>query len=573
MASTSDQRTLATSLGALEDAELAALFSARAVPPSAPWRDLFDAAAALLDPASITRGLAALPRDPAAALSRAVREGGAVATEKATLVAAGLVDAEGMPFPAVGAVVRERPPVGAGGAPSPTRADERTVAAGAEVAFTHTASLADILLRAVDAPLVRIASGELAAGDRRALVESGAAPDAAIADILVGIAATVGLLDARERAWSASAAGRSWLDLGTAERWARVAVALRDALPAGLRSASGGWIPVAEWGDAYPWDATWAARAALWRARMIAWALVDREGAPMPWAAGLADGGDADIPALETLLPGEVDRIYLQNDLTAIAPGPLTPRLDLRLRRMARRESHAQASSYRFDADSVSAAISAGESAESLRAFLTGISLTGLPQPLAYVIDRTAVDHGRVRVGRAPSGAGTRITSADPDLLAAIEVDQSLRVLGLARDGDALVSRVSEDAVYWALADARYPAVAVDVAGAPRALHRGALAETPPEPTAREVYADLIERVRAASSDAGEDAWLERELDHAVRSRALVDVVVSLPDGTSRTFRLEATGFGGGRLRGRDRGADVERTLPLTSIVSVHPAG
>jgi hypothetical protein len=39
-----------------------------------------------------------------------------------------------------------------------------------------------------------------------------------------------------------------------------------------------------------------------------------------------------------------------------------------------------------------------------------------------------------------------------------------------------------------------------------------------------------------------------------------------------REFTLEATGLGGGRLRGRDRGADTERTLPVSSIVSTRPA-
>jgi hypothetical protein len=52
----------------------------------------------------------------------------------------------------------------------------------------------------------------------------------------------------------------------------------------------------------------------------------------------------------------------------------------------------------------------------------------------------------------------------------------------------------------------------------------------------------------------------------------VIEVEVRLPDGTSRAFLLEATGLGGGRLRGLDRGADVERTLPLTSIASIrHP--
>lgn len=46
-------------------------------------------------------------------------------------------------------------------------------------------------------------------------------------------------------------------------------------------------------------------------------------------------------------------------------------------------------------------------------------------------------------------------------------------------------------------------------------------------------------------------------------------MVVRMPDGSERSFTLEAAGLGGGRLRGRDRAADIERTLPVSSIVSV----
>ena len=45
-----------------------------------------------------------------------------------------------------------------------------------------------------------------------------------------------------------------------------------------------------------------------------------------------------------------------------------------------------------------------------------------------------------------------------------------------------------------------------------------------------------------------------------------------MPDGSDRELTLEASGLGGGRLRGLDRAADVERTLPLRSIVAVAPA-
>jgi hypothetical protein len=285
----------------------------------------------------------------------------------------------------------------------------------------------------------------------------------------------------------------------------------------------------------------------------------------------MAAGGDPDLAALGAYLPSEVDRIYLQNDLTAIAPGPLPPALDVRLRSMAVRESRAQASTYRFSAESLAAAITAGETADSVRAFLREISLTGIPQPLEYLIARNADRHGLLRVGADDDGR-TRVLSDDPATLETVAVDQALRPLGLVRDGASLATRVSAGTVLWALADARYPVVAVDEDGAPQPVDRLRVAADVEPVRAADRYADLLARLRAGS--AGDDtdaAWLERELDQAVRARAVIDVVVRLPDGSSRTFRLEASGLGGGRLRGRDRGADVERTLPLASIASVHP--
>jgi hypothetical protein len=85
-------------------------------------------------------------------------------------------------------------------------------------------------------------------------------------------------------------------------------------------------------------------------------------------------------------------------------------------------------------------------------------------------------------------------------------------------------------------------------------------------------YARLIRTLRGGHGTQGEAGWLERELEQAVRARAEILVVVRMPDGSERSFVLEAAGLGGGRLRGRDRAADIERTLPVSSIVSVGAA-
>ena len=150
-------------------------------------------------------------------------------------------------------------------------------------------------------------------------------------------------------------------------------------------------------------------------------------------------------------LPAEIDRVYLQADLTAIAPGPLAPALDLRLRVIAVRESRAQASTYRFTAESVGAGMTEGETAASIREFLADLSLTGIPQPLDYLIESTAARHGLVRVRTDDATGRTRVESPDAGLLETIAVDQALRPLGLLvlEGDDALSSRVARDAVYW----------------------------------------------------------------------------------------------------------------------------
>ena len=389
-------------------------------------------------------------------------------------------------------------------------------------------------------------------------------------DDLVRVAHDTGLVDGSDREWTMSGAGERWVASSTADRWAAVVIGLRDALRAGLRTASGGYLPVSIWRDAYPLDADWPQTADALHRIAERWGLVTPEGAEPEWATPLREGGAPDTAVLAALLPPEIDRIYLQADLSAIAPGPLAPPLDLRLRRIAVRESRAQASTYRFSSESLAAGMTDGETADSIRGFLSQLSLTGIPQPLDYLISSVSARHGLVRVRTGADGS-TRIDSDEPSVIASIEVDQGLRPLGLVPDRGSLVTRVSRDIAYWALADARYPVVAVDPDGAPVTVTRRP-ARAPSGTDGRDAsYAPLIARLRDAQGADSDAAWLGRELEQAVRARTLIEVAVRLPDGTERTFTLEATGLGGGRLRGRDRGADIERTLPVSSIVSVRP--
>lgn len=570
MSGSSDERALATSLAAMSDAELAALFAARSVPSSASARDFFDLADWLLSDPALDRALA---ETPAPLLTALCEDRIADADTRAALHAHALVDDEGHPYRAVRERIATRglaltaqsedvPPT----LPAPALA----VAAAAERAFASVSALTDILLAALANPLARTAAGPVIVAERRLLVDDGAVADAGELEDLLTLGIAAGLLHDVGRAWSATAGAQVWIARGTAERWDEVARAFVRALPAGIRTPDGGFVSPAGWSAAYPLDAGWRARADALIRTGIRWGIFADDSTEPPWTTPLRSAGTPDLDALRVHLPAEIDRVYLQADLTAIAPGPLRPALEQRLRTMTVRETRAQASTYRFSAQSLAGAVSGGETAASLRSFLGELSLSGIPQPLDYLIESTAARHGLIQVAEDPETGRAIVRSDDAQALLTIAVDQALRPLGLVEEGGRLRSRVSRDTVYWALADARYPVVAVDAAGRPqRVTSRVTPVAAPPPPAER--YATLIATLRGSHDENADAAWLERELEQAVRSHALLEVIVRLPDGATRVLTMEATGLGGGRLRGRDRAADVERTLPLSSIESARP--
>lgn len=571
----SDERALATWLAGRDDRELADILAARGISPTAPWKDFFDAADALLEPSSIDRALVHLTRGELIALAAAADDAGPPAEAPASATRLALTGEDGAPWHPVTEVLRrlraDRPDAFVAGTDetAPEPASEEETLAAAERVFTTVGSLADVLVAALHTPLTRITSGDISAADRRKLVDAGALGDGAELDDIVGAAAAAGLLTSSGRDWEVAEAGSRWLETSTPERWRIVVTGFRASLPSGLRTPDGGYLPVTAWPARYPLDEDWDRRAASLARIAVQWGLLTPESREPAWATTLRDGDDPQTAELARHLPAEIDRVYLQADLTAIAPGPLAPRLELRLRRLAARESRAQASTYRFTPESLTAGLTEGETAASIREFLTGLSLTGLPQPLGYLIDSTAARHGLIRVRTDAATRRTMVESGDPALLDAVSVDQGLRALGLVADGDALTTGASQDTVAWALSDARYPVISVGEDGAPVMLRHRVRPNPERSEPAPEPHAALIRVLRGSHDADAENAWLEREIVQAVRTRAVIDVVVRMPDGTERTFTLEATGFGGGRLRGRDQSSDVERTLPLSHVVTV----
>jgi Helicase conserved C-terminal domain len=133
--------------------------------------------------------------------------------------------------------------------------------------------------------------------------------------------------------------------------------------------------------------------------------------------------------ALAKALPEPLDHILIQADLTAVAPGPLRPDIAKELAQLADVESRGGATVHRFTAASIRRAFDAGQTATDVHAFLKQVSRTPVPQPLTYLVDDVARQHGRLRVG----GASSFVRCDDEAMLARILADPLAGALGLRK--------------------------------------------------------------------------------------------------------------------------------------------
>ena len=450
-------------------------------------------------------------------------------------------------------------------------------ALAAERAFETTSAIVELVVAIRQEPAHELARGGIALPDSKRLATA-ARVELDEVPRLVQIAHRAGLIARDGGLWNTEDSADGWLAQGPGGRWARLAGAWLAQVPADIRDALAA-LARAQWGERLDQYISWLypAGGEWMRERVIAFesdaallGITAHDLPSTPGAALLTDGADAAAKAMTDLYPPLVNQVYLQRDLTIVAPGPLEPAIEQRLRTMADLDARALATTWRVSAASLDRAMAAGERSEAIREFLASISLTGIPQPLDYLLRETGIRFGLVRVAASPAG-GTRVRSVDASLLRALAVDRSVASLGLMFDGVDLTSRFDRDVVFFSLADARYPVAAEDDHGAIVVPKRPRV--TTRVPDLSDPTGDFIARLRVTSvlpDDTG-DAWIARQLDVAARGKFPLVVSVRMPGGSVADYVLEPASVAGGRLRARDRGADLERTLPLTSIVAVAP--
>ncbi|TDP95600.1 XPB/Ssl2-like helicase family protein [Leucobacter luti] len=403
-----------------------------------------------------------------------------------------------------------------------------------------------------------------------------------------------------------SAAAGDWLAQDNRDRWLTLARATLAAIPAplniALTAADGDLagaaaaiphrfplLPPAELAAATAFTAV-AEQLGLTVSGVLS-APADRLIADDPAAAG-------ELVARDT--PGLAPGVYVQPDLSVVVPGPLAPADEATLSAISRPEQIGVASTRRISEASLAEGLEQGVTPDAARALFGRISLTGIPQPLEYLLASRAERIGDLVVDEHDGDVGrTRITVSRSDLAQTLLVDRALQHLQLTRPAPApnapvamgtpirLYSRLRADHVVSALTDARYhPTTSAALSGAGRAPGtRGAspahtldtaaipivdVSAAPQATQLTEAYSTLVERVYLAARAEPGTGEFTRRLELAMRDRSPVYVTAEAR-GQVRTFTLLPVSVTSGRLRATDQVAGVERTLPVNMITAVEP--
>ena len=448
-------------------------------------------------------------------------------------------------------------------------------------------------------------SGVVGVAAARELAERTAVTPTAVAHAL-RLLSSAGLTVAVEHRLVPAASAASWLALPHQARWLALARAFLATIPSPLReSITEGNTITPDLGGAHAHlpgrfpllpsgDLSTAQQFVLDAEHLGCTAL----GALTPVAQQILAGVDVPVTVVAELLPPAATGVYLQPDLTILAPGPLDPESEASLAALTRPEQIGPASMRRVTEASLAAAFERGVTRESAHETFSRLSMTGVPQPLEYLLTSVAERIGRIVVHEHQGLEGrSRIRIAQPALAGTALVDRQLQHLQLTRSliaqGDEFVvlfSRLRPDHVVSAFNEARYHASLAGEPADPAVLNGAGSAARDSDAVAAEVPATIagaaampaqdpdpdpieamIERVYLAARTEPAAAAFTRRLELAIRDKTAVAVTAE-SRGQRRTFTLTPVALTDGRLRATDVGAGVERTFPVSMIVAVEPA-
>lgn len=459
-----------------------------------------------------------------------------------------LADIDGAVYPEVAELL---PAILDQPAPAPPATSEDSTS----VALHSVLAIRDLIDWVAREPLPMGATGSLLKAEEKTLA-SGLVVSEVDAVALVGIAHAAGLVNTIDRRMYATTRGMELID-DLIELWSACAEAILSVVSRSVREA--------------------CVAAGRNDADYVEW-LIPLRDAPesrvletMSNGArlfGLTSGGTTDLgraflrgsdnvtAQLSVLLPELNDSVYVLDDLSVIAPGPISRDTADFLGLVATLETRGLAPKYRLDPALILRAIANGLTAESIVARLTKLSLTPVSPAVTSTIS-DASSNGRFIVLNG-TGTDTAAKASHSELGEMLLTDPRLqRLAPMKVDDFSVLYGASRLRVETALAETRYTVVT----------------PTPERvivsPAAPTKLNELIERLHETGLGS---THLERALMTAGKSRSSVTLLVETSTG-NRTITLEPRHVANGRVRGLDTVADVERTLPISAIIELLAVG
>ncbi|WP_217133801.1 helicase-associated domain-containing protein [Leucobacter chinensis] len=287
--------------------------------------------------------------------------------------------------------------------------------------------------------------------------------------------------------------------------------------------------------------------------------------------------------------PATVAGVYLQPDLSVIAPGPLDPRQGLALLQLADLTAPGLATTFMLSERSLTAALERGWSVPEMRDFFAETALTPLPQPLEYLLKDLAERHGTLEVEPLNNTDGATIVRVRDERLAReLLADSRLQLLSLTatEKPTELFTRFSQPHVMALLLDARYPA---SNANRSRARSDDAAAHADRDEAETVRFIEQIAPAHRHDETQTQREWAEQQaaqLTEGTQGGAGLDIVpvLELAARTGETMRitvsdgkrehlldLQPVSVSQGRLRAIDPKAQLERTVSVRAITAVEP--
>lgn len=290
------------------------------------------------------------------------------------------------------------------------------------------------------------------------------------------------------------------------------------------------------------------------------------------WAKDVLTGAiDKATETAQTRLPATQRKLICQADLSLVAPGPLPTDIEIELRKFTETEQIGMASTYRLSALSISHGLETGLSEQDIRTLLLELSGKPLPQPIDYLLREGAQRFGRLTVSNNGELLRSVVRSIDQILLQEIFNQSKLKPFALRQLEDgSLASRFEPEVVYFGLRELGFTAIRVDEKGeviSPRIIATISRAGKSLSTVDQDIERMREQETKLGDAPDGDDVL--RQIHLAIKNKTKIEITVETRSGSEVVFTLEPIGIANGRLRAKDRKADIERTLPLTSILKV----